>query len=192
MGSDLGGNVIEGIGVTCQICGYGNLESLLDLGYQPLCNDYLSANDAPSSRTFYPLCVYYCEKCSLAQLGYVIPTEETFGEQYTYLTGSSRTLVEYYEALAQQLNQRFNLSSGDVVVEIGSNDGTFLKAIRSQGLSPIGIEGSPQAAAVSMKEGIPTIDRFFGAGSANAVKKTASAGFEDQVSHRHERFGSYR
>ena len=176
MSSDLAANVIKGTGVACQICGHNDLEGLLDLGYQPLCNDYLPANEAPSSSTFYPLCVYYCERCSLAQLGYVIPTEETFGEQYTYLTGSSRTLVEYYEALAQQLNQQFNLSPGDAVVEIGSNDGTFLKSLQSHGLNPLGIEGSPQASAISLKEGIPTIDRFFGAGSAKAVKEQLPQG----------------
>lgn len=157
--------------IACQGCGARGLASLLDLGYQPLCNDYTPMGEAPSSTTFYPLCVYYCEKCSLAQLGYVIPTEDTFGEQYTYLTGSSKSLIEYYKGLAQQLTQQFDLHPGDVVVDIGSNDGTFLKALRSQGLSPIGIEGSPQAAAISKKEEIPTIDRFFGVGSAESVKQ---------------------
>jgi hypothetical protein len=149
---------------------------LLDLGYQPLCNDYLPANEAPTSRIFYPLCIYYCESCSLAQLGYVIPTEDTFGEQYTYLTGSSKSLIEYYDGLAEQLSQQFDLSPGDVVVDIGSNDGTFLKSLRSQGLNPLGIEGSPQAAAISIKEGIPTISRFFGVGSAKEVKERLPQG----------------
>jgi hypothetical protein len=176
MASDQTDNTIQRTGVACQICGHSGLARLLDLGYQPLCNDYLPANEAPAPRTFYPLCVYYCEKCSLAQLGHVIPTEETFGDQYTYLTGSSKTLVEYYGALAQQLKQRFNLNTGDVVVEIGSNDGTFLKSFRSLGLNPLGIEGSPQALAISQNEGIPTIDRFFGTGSAKSVKERLPQG----------------
>ena len=154
----------------CQVCKKPGLERLLDLGYQPLCNDFLPSTQAPSAHTFYPLCMYYCTWCSLAQLGYVIPTENAFGEQYTYLTGSSRTLVDYYNALAQQLNDQFNLSPGDVVVEIGSNDGTFLKALQEFGLAVLGVEGSPQASSVSLKGGIPTIDRFFGTDSAKAIK----------------------
>ena len=176
MSLDLAKDAKVGPEVVCQSCGATGLESLLDLGYQPLCNDYLPANDAPTSRTFYPLCVYYCRKCSLAQLGYVIPTEDTFGEQYTYLTGSSKSLIEYYDGLAERLSQQFDLSPGDVVVDIGSNDGTFLKSLRSQGLNPLGIEGSPQAAAISIKEGIPTIDRFFGVGSAKKVKERLPQG----------------
>ena len=162
--------------LVCQNCGSIGLDSLLDLGYQPLCNDYLPAKEAPASRTFYPLCVYYCRKCSLAQLGYVIPTKDAFGEQYTYLTGSSKSLIDYYDGLAERFNQQFNLSPGDVVVDIGSNDGTFLKSFQSHGLNPLGIEGSPQAAAISIKEGIPTLDRFFGTGSSKSVKERLPQG----------------
>jgi hypothetical protein len=169
-------SVIQGPPIICQSCGADGLTNLLDLGYQPLCNDYLPASGAPSSRTFYPLCVYYCQKCSLAQLGYVIPTKDTFGEQYTYLTGSSKSLIEYYEALADQLKDQFSLQPGDSVVEIGSNDGTFLKPFQALGLNTLGIEGSPQAAAISVKEGIPTIDRFFGTGSVEAARQRLPQG----------------
>lgn len=156
--------------VHCQGCGMQNLDPLLDLGYQPLCNNFMPITKAPSAHTFYPLCVYLCNECSLVQLGYVIPTTDTFGEQYTYLTGSSRSLVEYYVALANQLNDVYHFQPGDVVVEVGSNDGTFLKALEAFGLNVIGVEGSPQASALSISANIPTIDRFFGKGSAGEVK----------------------
>jgi len=167
---------ISGAILQCQICHALDLEPLLDLGYQPLCNEFLPQSEAPTSHTFYPLCIYYCHKCSLAQLGYVIPTEETFGEQYTYLTGSSRTLVDYYEALADQLYSQFNLNPGDPVVEIGSNDGTFLKSLRSRGLNVLGVEGSPQAAALSLKDNLPTVDSFFGTGSAKEIRDQFPSG----------------
>jgi len=160
----------------CQVCHASELETLLDLGYQPLCNEFLPQSDAPSPHTFYPLCVYYCHICSLAQLGYVIPTEDTFGEQYTYLTGSSRTLIDYYDALAEQLYSQFKLSPGDSIVEIGSNDGTFLKSLKSHGLNVLGVEGSPQSAALALKENLPTIDSFFGTGSAKKIRGRLPSG----------------
>jgi len=156
--------------IRCQVCNEPGLKPLLDLGYQPLCNDFLPNTEVPSSHTFYPLCVYYCNPCSLAQLGYVIPTKEAFGEQYTYLTGSSKSLIDYYSELAQQLNKQFNLNPGDIAVEIGSNDGTFLKALQAYGLNVLGVEGSPKAASLSADAGVPTIDRFFGSGSTKAIK----------------------
>jgi len=108
-------------------------------------------------------------------LGYVIPTEETFGEQYTYLTGSSRSLVEYYGDLAKQLVDQLDLKPGDAVVEVGSNDGTFLKHLQGFGLEVLGIEGSPKSASLAMEAGIPTIDTFFGAGSGMTVKNRLPA-----------------
>ena len=155
MSLDLAKDAKVGPEVVCQSCGANGLESLLDLGYQPLCNDYLPANDAPTSRTFYPLCVYYCRKCSLAQLGYVIPTEDTFGEQYTYLTGTSRSLVDYYTKLASSLTQRLGLKPGDAIVEMGSNDGTFLKAFQDLGMNVLGVEGAPAATAASSTFRVP-------------------------------------
>ncbi|MDA0265292.1 MAG: class I SAM-dependent methyltransferase [Chloroflexi bacterium] len=163
-------------GLRCQVCNRPGIERLLDLGYQPLCNDFLPSAEAPLPSTFYPLCVYFCKRCSLAQLGYVMPTESTFGEQYTYLTGSSKTLVDYYTALAQQYAAQFDLSPGDVVVEMGSNDGTFLKALQAYGVTVLGVEGSPQAASLAAEASVPTIDRFFGAGSARLIKEQLPPG----------------
>jgi hypothetical protein len=104
------------------------------------------------------------------QLDYVIPTEQTFGDQYTYLTGSSRTLVNFYTRLAGELVEKLAMSPGDVVVEIGSNDGTFLNAFRDLGMEVLGVEGASQAVAVAMENGIPTIDNFFGVGTSQAIK----------------------
>lgn len=154
----------------CQGCQGGNLEPVLDLGHQPLCNEFLSEREANRPQVFYPLCLYFCPQCSLVQLGYVIPTDQTFGGQYSYLTGSSGTLVKYYSGLARQLVEKFSLQEGDIVIEIGSNDGTFLKPFQSLGLRVLGIEGTKHALAAATASGVPTLDRFFGKGIAAAVK----------------------
>jgi len=154
----------------CQACGSGDLETVLDLGYQPLCNEFLPKDEAVRPQLFYPLCLLHCSRCLLVQLNYVIPTEQAFGDQYTYLTGSSRTLVEFYSRLAHKLVDKLNLTPGDVVVEIGSNDGTFLKAFQSLGMEVLGIEGAKKSAAVATENGIPTLDGFFGKGTAAAIK----------------------
>ena len=81
--------------IECQACASNSLEPVLDLGHQPLCNEFSPSNVAKIPQMFYPLCLYYCLECSLVQLGPVIPTSDTFGGQYTYLTGSSKSLVKY-------------------------------------------------------------------------------------------------
>lgn len=154
----------------CQSCGATELERVLDLGYQPLCNEFMPIGDPIRPQTYYPLCLCYCHQCTLVQLDFVIPTQQAFGDQYTYLTGSSRSLVEYYSDLAVKLAARFDLHPGDVVVEIGANDGTFLKAFQALGMHVLGIEGARQSSSVAVSNGIPVIERFFGKGTASEIK----------------------
>ena len=166
---------MTGNGLVCQGCGSGDLERLLDLGYQPLCNEFRPAGDSPEPQTFYPLCVCYCHQCSLAQLDYIIPTEVAFGDQYTYLTGSSESLIRYYSDLAGSLKERYDLRPGDTVIEIGSNDGTFLKAFQSLGLNVLGIDGARVSTDVASADGVPVIPQFFGTGVVSSIKEKLGA-----------------
>lgn len=167
---------MSGREAACQVCGESGLEKLLDLGYQPLCNEFLPAEEAPRPQTYYPLCVCYCHSCSLVQLDYVIPTDFSFGNQYTYLTGSSPALIEYYSRLASEIVERFGLQPGDAVIEIGSNDGTFLKAFRSLGMEVLGIEGASKSYEVAVADGIPVVQQFFGSGLSNTIKNQLRPG----------------
>ena len=163
-------------GPTCQGCGSQGLEQVLDLGYQPLCNEFIPVGEAVRPQTYYPLCVCYCHKCLLVQLDYVIPTEVTFGDQYTYLTGSSPALIKYYDELALRLSKQLDLKPGDGIVEIGSNDGTFLKAFQRLGMEVLGIEGALQSTKLAKEAGIPVIEDFFGPGMAAKVQKKLPKG----------------
>ena len=165
-----GGQALKSLPSSCQVCGSRNLENVLDLGYQPLCNEFLSANEPIRPLTFYPLNLCYCPDCSLAQLDHIIPTEFIFGDQFTYLTGASKSLVDYFTNLATRLADKLQLEPGDVVIDIGSNDGTFLKAFKSLGMQVLGIEGSRQSSDVALSNGVPTLVNFFGRGSAAAIK----------------------
>lgn len=172
MGSDQAANLVNSPEAACQGCGHFGLERLLDLGNQPLCNEFLPANEAAGPHTYYPLSLCHCPRCDLVQLDYVIPTDKAFGDQYTYLTGSSKSLVDYYSQLALKLKDKFGLQPGDIVVEIGSNDGTFLKAFQSLGIGVLGIEGAKQASALALADGVPTLECFFGKGLSETVKES--------------------
>lgn len=160
----------------CQACGHRELEPVLDLGYQPLCNEFRPTDEPLLSQTIYPLCLCYCSQCTLVQLNCLIPTSEVFGDQYTYLTGSSRSLIDYYEALAPRLVERFNLTKDDVIVDIGSNDGTFLKVFKDMGFTVLGVEGAQVAAQIAEDAGIPTIREFFGKGISKAIREQIPEG----------------
>lgn len=160
----------------CQACNAGELLKVLDLGLQPLCNEFVRVEESNQPQTYYPLCLCYCNSCSLVQLDYVMPTGITFGSQYTYLTGSSPSLQRYYSALANNLYQQFALQPGDAVVEIGSNDGTFLKEFKNLGIDSIGIDGATQSSTRARRDGLKVIEEFFGKGSAVDINQQLDKG----------------
>ena len=151
----------------CQVCDGPLSPPLLDLGYQPLCNQLITSPEQP--QVHYPLVVHRCEPCDLVQLGYVLPTERVFGDQFAYLTGSSQGAVKYFDALAKRLMASTGARAGEAVVDIGSGDGTFLRPFQAAGCEVLGVEGAELPADLARKAGIPTVPYFLRKGVAERV-----------------------
>jgi hypothetical protein len=146
--------------MTCQSCGE-KCFPVLDLGKQPICNAFLKSKSDFRNEKFYPLELVYCPNCTLLQLGEVLPNSLVFGNGFTYLSGATVEAVEYFEDLSNKLIRTFDLKEGDWVVDIGSNDGTFLKNFAERGINVIGVEPARQPYEVAMKNGIDTINKPF-------------------------------
>ncbi len=118
--------------VSCGLCGGKGLRRILDLGMQPLAE--VMATDAPS----YPLRLVQCEGCDLVQLDHVAPPAEVFPPEHPYASGNAKALHEHFKGLADKLSQ--HLATGDLVVDIGCNDGTLLSkfpaSVRRLGVDP--------------------------------------------------------
>ena len=151
----------------CQVCAGPLSPPLLDLGYQPLCNQLIRSPEEP--QVCYPLAVHRCEPCDLVQLGYVLPTERVFGDQFAYLTGSSPGAVRYFDALAKRLMASTGARKGEAVVDIGSGDGTFLRPFQAAGCEVLGVEGAEQPSDLARKAGIPTVPYFLRKGAARRI-----------------------
>jgi hypothetical protein len=102
----------------CGACGSRQLMPLFDMGFQPL------AESSGPSRA-YPLALVRCLNCYLVQLDYIADPEDVFKPDHPYSTGNSGMLRAHYEQLAKELEWN-RLKPGDVVVDIGANDGTLL------------------------------------------------------------------
>lgn len=122
----------------CRICGYSNLNLILDLGYHPPSDAFLKTLNEPE--TYYPLRLVQCAKCGLAQLDYTVPKEELFKNDYPYETGNNSEGVKHFAELAKSTLDRYHLKSSDLVVDIGSNDGTLLSHFANMGCRVIGVE----------------------------------------------------
>ncbi len=85
----------------------------------------------------------------------------TFLELGPTIPSTSTTMVRHFDELAEAASRRVNLESGDLVVDIGSNDGTLLKAFQAQGAIILGIDPATNLATLANEQGVPTINEFF-------------------------------
>jgi len=115
------GNVLA-----CGSCGCPDLEVVLDLGHQPL----PQATPGRTSFTRHPLRLVECARCTLVQLDYILPDTERFPADYPYTTGNTKVLQHHFTAQARMVASM--IGHGDLVVDIGGNDGTMLKALNTE------------------------------------------------------------
>jgi hypothetical protein len=94
------------------------------------------------------------------QLQTVVDPKRLF-KDYVYVSGTSPVFVKHFEAYANEVIDRFNLKKDDLVVEIGSNDGTLLKFFKQREIRVLGIDPAKDIASKANVEGIPTINDFF-------------------------------
>jgi hypothetical protein len=144
----------------------------------PISNALLRPEDVASGEMFYPLRVMACEACHLVQLAEGLPASVHFHDKYTYFSSFSTSWLAHCEAFAEQAIQRFSLQTGDLVVEVASNDGYLLNFFQNRGLQTLGIEPSENVAAAARKKGITTDNSFFGTETA---KRLATAGLKPKL-----------
>lgn len=144
----------------CQICGNKNLLPVLSLGHQPIVQEYLTKKMLDKPEETYPLAIAACNACKLVQLDYIVEPEKVFPKQYPYRTSLTNMLVRNFQELADTLHADGSFKKNDLVVDIGSNDGTLLKPFKKKGARVVGVEPT-NAAKDANKNGIPSIQDFF-------------------------------
>ena len=142
----------------CQICSDDKLFNFLNLGEHPACAFLTEAQLKTEKR--YTLDVYYCPTCGLVQLGHPVPQDVLFGDDYHHIAALSSSFKEHLKALAADTAKKFHLTPGDLVVELGSNDGALLEAFLPHKVKVLGVDPS-DVSQIAVDKGIPTIREFF-------------------------------
>ncbi len=146
--------------MNCRICDSKNVELFLDLTDQPHCNRLVPPSKLAGQDPRFPLRVGFCHDCSLVQIDHTIPKEDMFSD-YPYVSGTTKTLVEHFKKTAERLANSYQLTSKDLVVDIGSNDGSWLKGYQPLGIRVLGVEPASNVVEIARKNGVPTEHRFF-------------------------------
>lgn len=160
--------------MACRGCGARRVEPFLDLGDQPHCNRLIPPDRVAFQEPTFPLRAGFCHDCTLVQIDHTIPKEAMFTD-YPYVSGTTRTLREHFAATAGRLAALYDLSPADLVVDIGSNDGTALKAYQALGLRTLGVEPAANVAALAIQDGVETLNRFFNEAAAEDILRTHGA-----------------
>jgi len=150
----------------CRVCGNNNLEKILCLGKQALTGVFPSAPDKQVTKG--PVTLVKCHGqgdscCHLVQLKQSYDAKEMYGENYGYRSGLNASMVQHLQQKVGDILKNVNLQSGDIILDIGSNDGTTLGFYphgdwKLVGMDPVGEKFKPY-----YKPHINLIAEFFSA-----------------------------
>jgi len=117
----------------CLACGEYNTRSILDLGHQPLANNYHKGEYQEK----YPLNLTLCENCFHLQLSHTVNPDLMF-KNYLYVSGTAKTLRDYFDYFANKTIEYHPNASN--ILDIACNDGTQLDSYKKIGLKTFGID----------------------------------------------------
>ena len=152
----------------CRCCGGSHVELVLDLGAQPHCNRLVRPDLPAGTEPRFPLRVGFCRDCTMLQIDHTIPKESMFSD-YPYVSGTTATLPAHFRATSERLAAAYGLGGTDLVVDIGSNDGTWLKQYAPWGCRVLGVEAAANVAAIAQAAGVATLNRFFNEACAQDI-----------------------
>jgi C-methyltransferase C-terminal domain/Putative zinc binding domain/Methyltransferase domain len=154
--------------VECQICGHTPLDNILSLGYMPPVNQMVPIGQVPRQQPWFPTNLLHCRECELVQLGLAVDPVIIFPPEYPYTSGTTKLLRDNFADLHRESAAMLKLGADDLVVDIGSNDGTLISNFQNGGHRILGIEPT-DVGDIANSRGIPTIKRYFGAETAREV-----------------------
>jgi hypothetical protein len=152
----------------CQVCDGTALESVLFLGYLPPVNQMHTIDQRPHEQPAYPAELLRCRTCQLVQLGLIVDPAILFPPEYPYTSGTTKILRENFAELQREATPLLGLTGNELVVDIGSNDGTLLQNFLKVGHPVCGVEPTLMA-NIANQHGVRTFMEFFDASAAAHV-----------------------
>lgn len=156
----------------CRICGNSNLVQVLDLGEQMLTGVFPRTRDAQV--TTGPLRLVKCmgdQACGLLQLAHSYDLGEMYGDNYGYRSGLNASMVRHLHAKVARVLGLVSLREGDLVVDVGANDGTTLGAYpESIGADLLGVDPTGAKFRQYYKPHVDLCADFFTAGTLRKVR----------------------
>ena len=150
----------------CRICGGKKLTTVVSLGEQVLTGVFPRTKSEKITKG--PLDLVWCEECTLLQLGHSYQLDEMYGENYGYRSGLNKSMVVHLQNKIHQLEVLAQPVNNDIVLDIGSNDATSLKAYKGN-YRRIGIDPTAKKFKEYYTDDIQLVPDFFSAANFSKV-----------------------
>jgi 2-polyprenyl-3-methyl-5-hydroxy-6-metoxy-1,4-benzoquinol methylase len=122
----------------CRVCGGSDLAEVLNLGRHTLSGRFPRQDEPDPLQASLEL--VHCHECGLLQLRHTVAQSELYTDRYGYHSGINEAMVRHLTDIKDRVIAMVEPEAGDIVLDIGSNDGTMLKAYAISGLVRIGID----------------------------------------------------
>ncbi len=153
----------------CRLCRSADLENVLSLTPTPPANACVTAEELAREQPVFPLDVAFCDNCGHVQLVDIVDPSYLFSH-YVYASGAAPVMVAHLQAYAPSVIARAGLAPGDLVIEVGSNDGTCLRGFKNAGMKVLGVDPAKNIAALANNSGIETLPEFFNLAIAQQIR----------------------
>lgn len=154
---------------TCRLCDGGRLVLRVPFGASPIGGAFVGSDRLAERQELYPLDLYQCLDCDHVQLLDVVNPELVFAD-YSYFSGRTG-LVNHFAKYADNVVARNGLPEGSFVVDVGSNDGSFLKFFQDRSMRVLGVDPAANVAASAEADGIPTLPVMFDMAAADRIRR---------------------
>ena len=142
----------------CKFCGE-KITPFMNFGKMPMANGFLKKQDF-KKEFFFKLEVGFCKKDFLFQINNHPHSPHIFNNKYPFYTEKSQHMIDHFKLYFKWIKSNF-LKKNSKVIEIGSNDGTFLNYFKKSNVEHLGIEPSSNVAKYSRKKGVKVLNKFF-------------------------------
>ena len=138
--------------------------NFLDLGLQPLANNYLTKKDLKKKEKKYRLKVGINLITKLVAINKPLSSKIMFNNKYPYRSSMSKTMIKSFVELSKLINKKFNPKK---ILEIGSNDGSFIKNFSKKKVT--GIEPCANVEKITKKMGFKTYANYWNLKTAKKI-----------------------
>lgn len=150
---------------SCEVCGNTQLETVLNLGNHPMCDDLVRIDEKRVCKQ-YPIEILFCKNCFTALQRFQVPKDKLFHRDYHYRARMTGSVLRGMKDFVVSCEQVFGSLENKIVLDVGCNDGSLLDFFKKKGSRTLGVE--PTKAGLDSKH--ETINDFFNSNTVDLVK----------------------